>query len=106
VTADVDWWQRAACAGLESMFQPNGTSPTGANSYAVAVHVCVTHCPVLAECAEAVNADGPPWLGAQAGYVWTTARYDSVRGLRGRQPNPIPCGPVCLDLNPTVHKGE
>lgn len=78
--AETFWQARAACAGRHVLFDSDRWT-----DHQRAAHLCVRHCPVLAQCTTAAKA-GPRWYGVLAGMVagWRTP------------PDPG-CGTWCVD---------
>lgn len=92
----IHWSQRAACrdtANLHLAQIPAGYVDPHTPS-ARARHICLHHCPVLADCGSAARRHPPVGI-VQAGLLW-------VDGSRGRphrqQPTDPGCGPWCAHL--------
>jgi len=47
----MEWRHRAACGGDLDRFEADATGQAGKYKAGRAMHVCLSHCPVLAECA-------------------------------------------------------
>ena len=96
------WWHLAACKATPDLHTAelrNGWHDRG-SIQAHARHICLQHCPVLAQCA-AETARNPPNGVVQAGLVWVTSGVVSGQPA-AKQPAQMGCGLWCVDLPGTA----
>lgn len=89
---DDPWWHRSACRTNPDLFLDAGEGDA-----ARAIHICRSHCPVLAQC-DADTRHRTPIGVVQAGLRWTETVTAYRQGPTATQPRPAGCGPWCADL--------
>lgn len=87
----LDWRQQALCRHDPDLFTTAWRDGPGRARAGQAIHVCLRHCPVLADC-EALAAQERPRGIVQAGQRWPVDKRN------GGGPKPLDdpgCGPWC-----------
>lgn len=92
----VMWWQLAGCtetADLHTAPVTSGHTDPG-SPQAKAVHICLQHCPVFAQCERDI-ADRPPIGIVQAGVLWPDTHHRRPSAVQPPDPGH---GPWCSHL--------
>lgn len=98
------WEDRAACrpgAGVKADWwwpDDRANRATGDTRVGLALHICLTHCPVRDRCAAAVEQDPPRYPVVAAGVRYAICHEVGQRAVRParRGPSPHPHGcPYC-----------
>lgn len=89
---DNGWWYRAARTTNPGLFVDGGEHGPGR-----AIHICLRHCPVLAQCKADTRASTPVGV-VQAGVRWTGTARHYRSGPTSVQPTDTGHGPWCRTL--------
>lgn len=87
---------RAACRATPHWHTTDLTHKHGQLAHARAVHTCLNHCPVLAQCSRELERY-TPFDVVLAGIQWLGKR-GCATGPAEPQPAPIECGEFCKPL--------